>query len=113
MDSTQAFSRGDAARKAGAPMMVFDWDKAAALIAARKPSEASAGLSGDWEYTGGTIYSAGAPVRDSYTYLASLWARPELDMDGDVVECWKLADESGGWDAATKWPASAIAVLGA
>lgn len=53
MDSFSAMMRGQAARMAGAAHMVFDWDKAARIIRERKPSTAAAGLSGDWEYTGG------------------------------------------------------------
>ena len=34
--------------------MVFDWNKAAQIIKERGATNASAGLSGDWEYTGGT-----------------------------------------------------------
>lgn len=111
MDSLSAFAMGEAARRSGAPTMVFDWEKAARLIAERKPRVASAGLSSDWEYTGGVIYRDGELVTDEYTYLASLWATPELDMDGDVIECWRLASDSPGWDASTKWPDVARAIL--
>lgn len=104
MDSMSAFLRGDAARRSGAKLMVFDWDKAAKLIAERAPAEAGAGLRGDWEWTGGTIWRDGAPVFDEYTYLASLWATPELSLDGEVVECWRYAEDSPGWDSDTKWP---------
>lgn len=60
----------------GKPRIVFDWLKAALLVAAEQPDTAAAGLSGDWEYPGGTIYSDGAPVPegDTYVYLPSTWA---------------------------------------
>lgn len=108
MDTMSAFAMGAANR--GKSLMVFDWDKAARLIAERKPKRAAAGLRSDWEYTGGTIFADGSPVHDSYTYLASTWAVPELDIDGDVVECWRW-EEGSGWDSGTKWPASALAIL--
>lgn len=111
MDSMVAMIRGEIARAEGEPLMVFDWEKAARLIRERKPAEASAGLRGDWGYTGGVIYRDGAVVTDDYTYLASIWAKPELDMDGDIVPCWRLASDSPGWDAETKWPESATVIL--
>lgn len=49
--------------------MVFDWDKAARLIQEKKPKWATAGLRGDWEYTGGTIYEDGKPVMDDASNL--------------------------------------------
>jgi hypothetical protein len=118
MDTWSAFAMGQANK--GKPLKVFDWDKAAALIRERKPEEASAGLAGDWEYTGGTIYRDGKPVpkEDTYTYLASTWATPQLDMDGDVVACYRMEDEvpqewgeSGKLYAGVYWPKSALAVL--
>lgn len=93
--------------------MVFDWDRAARLIRERKPERASAGLRSDWEYTGGTIYEDGKPVMDDYTYLASTWAVPELDMDGDIVECFRMEHEVPGWNSKTKWPKSALDILNA
>ena len=109
MDHFSAMARGLAAR--GKPQIVFDWDRAAELIRERQPITASASLAQDWEYTGGTIYENGEPIRDSYTYLSSNWATPELDMDGDVVPCWKYKSETK-WDSDTKWPETALAILG-
>jgi hypothetical protein len=94
----------------GARSRVFDWDKAAALIREHKPKLAGAGLSSDWEWTGGDIYRDGQPVTDSYTYLSSRWATPELELDGVSFDCWKFRDETE-WDSDTKWPASALAIL--
>lgn len=108
MDNLSAFAMGEANR--GKPSKVFDWVKAAELIRLRKPAEASAGLAGDWEWTGGVIFAAGEPVLDSYTYLSSSWATPELDMDGEVVDCWRWRAETE-WDSSTKWPAEALAAL--
>jgi len=99
----RAIARGDRAR-------VFDWDKAAHRINEVKPTEASAGLGLDWEQTGGLIYINGDPVMNSYTFLASQWAIPELDMDGAVEPCWKYVDETT-WDTDTKWPETSLRIL--
>lgn len=109
MNSEMAFILGEANRYR--EMKVFDWSKAAQLIAERKPKEAWAGLSGDWEWTGGTIYKNGEPDKNSYTYLASTWATPELDMDGEIIDCYVMESQTK-WGAGTKWPASALKILG-
>ena len=115
MDTMQAFYRGKAARAAGNPLKVFDWDEAARLIKAAKPKKASAGLAEDWGWTGGLIFSKGRPVLDSYTYLASIWATPVLEMDGEIISCFKLEPELSEhqkkWDSKTKWPKSALDIL--
>lgn len=110
METLAAFAMGEATR--GNPLRIFDWKRAAELIRKRKPEVASAGLAGDWEWTGGKIYRDGAPVprAETYTYLASTWAVPELDLDGDVQGCWVWMDGTG-WDAETYWPDEALAVL--
>ena len=92
-------------------LMVFDWDKAAQLILEHQAPHAAAGLRGDWEYTGGTIYLHGQPVKEDYTYLASTWAMPELLLNGYTIPCYKMQSETPGWDSDTKWPASALAIL--
>lgn len=113
MDSMQAFAMGEANRDK--ELMVFDWDKAAQLIKERGSKQASAGLAGDWEWTGGDIMQDGKPVLrdDSYTYLASTWATPELDIDGWRIDCFRMQSETPEWDAETTWPESALAILNA
>lgn len=113
MDSFGAMYRGMAAKAAGCPQRVFDWEKAATLIAEHKPETARAGLSGDWEYTGGDIWRSGAPApkEDTYTYLSSNWATPELDMDGDLTDCWRLENDTPGWSAETYWPEEALKII--
>jgi hypothetical protein len=49
MNSFQAFANGEAARRDGAKLKVFDWNKAARLIKEHKPVYAGAGLRDDWE----------------------------------------------------------------
>lgn len=105
-------ARSQAAAQRGEKGKVFDWDKAAQRIVEEKAVDASAGLAGDWDYTGGPIWRSGAPVpqNETYTYLASLWATPELEIDGNVEECWIAADETE-WDSGTYWPDSALAII--
>ena len=111
MDSFSAFAMGEANR--GKEEMVFDWDRAAEIIKERNAQTASAGLSGDWEWTGGEILRGGAPVPkdETYTYLASTWATPELEVDGEVIDCFKMESETPGWNSDTYWPESALAKL--
>lgn len=111
MDTMRAFAMGEANRGKGS--MVFDWDKAARLIVEKGATSASAGLSGDWEWTGGEIFEDGKPVprEDTYTYLASTWATPELEIDGDYIDCFRKESETPGWDSGTYWPESALAIL--
>ena len=111
MNNWMAFAMGETNR--GKELMVFDWDKAAKLIRERKPECASAGLRGDWEYTGGTIYENEKPVMNEYTYLSSTWAVPELDIDGEIIDCYRMKHETPGWCASTKWPQSALDILSA
>jgi len=113
MDTMSAFARGQASR--GNERRVFDWDKAAKLLKESGVEEASAGLSQDWGYTGGRILSDGKPDTESYTYLASTWATPELDIDGDVIDCFIMENEAKkrwkGDLAHLKWPESAVKIF--
>jgi len=113
MDSMLAVAMGEANR--GEALMVFDWDKAARIIKQRGATSASAGLSGDWEYTGGEIFSAGKPNTVGYTYLASTWATPELNIDGDIIDCFimesEVPEEWGKDFPEIKWPESALKEL--
>lgn len=110
MNTLEAFMMGEANR--GKEEMVFDWDKAARLIKESGCKSASAGLRSDWEYTGGSIFKKGEPNFDSYTFLASTWAVPELRIGNKpLVECYKMQSETPGWDADTKWPESALKIL--
>ena len=110
MDTLEAYARGQASQ--GKELMVFDWDTAARLIREMQPRVVSAGLRGDWNWTGGTIYEDERPVLDCYTYLASTWAVPEIDLDGKCRDCYKMQSEVPDWNSQTKWPDSALAILG-
>lgn len=105
----------DMAARRGAKQMIFDWHKAARLIKERQPQVASAGLESDWGSTGGTIYTGkDGPVKkdESYTYLSSNWATPELDLDGEIIDCYIESDNNPeGWSESTVWPDSALAIL--
>jgi hypothetical protein len=111
MDTLSAFKRGQFT-KDNEPM-VFDWELAAMMIKEKKPHIASAGLRDDWTYTGGCIYKHGKPVKkeDTYTYLASKWAVPEIELDGIRYPCYKMKSKTPGWDADTYWPAEALKIL--
>ncbi len=103
--------RGEANRHR--EMMIFDWDRAAEIIRDSREMEASAGLSGDWEYTGGTILREGVPLapEETYVFLGSTWAQPQLLVGGKLVECWRLQGETPEWDEHTYWPESAKQIL--
>jgi len=111
METIRAFAMGEANK--GEELMVFDWDKAAQIIKEKGVDSASAGLSGDWEYTGGEILIEGKPISkdDTYVYLASTWATPELKIDCEIIDCFKMQSETDGWDADTFWPESALKIL--
>ena len=115
MDSMMAFAMGEANR--GKPLMVFDWNKAARVIKERGATSASAGLSGDWGNTGGEILTDGKPNTTDYTYLASTWATPELNIDGETIDCFIMEDDVpadwGDTFSDIKWPLSAIEILNA
>lgn len=110
METMQAFMMGEAHR--GSELRVFDWIKAATIIASRRTEGASAGLSNDWEWTGGEIWRDSKPVPrdDTYTYLASTWATPELEIGDEIIECWRMQSETLGWDAHTYWPPEALRI---
>jgi len=111
MNTTQAFIMGELNR--GKELMVFDWVKAAQIIKKRKAKNAAAGLSQDWEYTGGEILRNGMviPKEETYTYLASTWATPGLEIDGEIIPCYKMQSETNGWGAETYWPPEALKIL--
>jgi len=110
MDTLSAFDMGQAHRNDRS--MVFDWHKAARRIRETGAQHASAGLRSDWEWTGGQIFHDGKPVpeQDTYTFLASTWAVPELAVLDGPEPCWTWKDETD-WDASTYWPASALDIL--
>lgn len=109
MNTMDAFVIGEANRDK--EMMVFDWDKAARLIAEKKPHRAWAGLRGDFCNTGGMIYEGGKLITDEYTYLASTWAVPVLDVGLETVECYRMESDTPGWNESTSWPRSARNIL--
>jgi hypothetical protein len=113
LSTAECFAMAEA--NADAEPKVFDWITAAKLIALRKPKIAQAGLAQDWSNTAGIIYTAdGIPRQDeSYTFLSSVWATPQLNLDGERITCWLYkADSPGGaWDSETYWPDEAKTIL--
>jgi hypothetical protein len=115
MDTRLGIMKAESARACGARHKVFDWEKAARLIKEARAIEAYAGLAQDWEWTGGRILLDGKPDMESYTYLCSNWATPELIIgspDGQPTDCWRYTDDGPEWYADTKWPPEALAILG-
>lgn len=80
MESFTGFFKGNT--NIDKPLMVFDWCKAARLIKNFNAHSALAGLCNDWKWTGGEILNDGKPIdkNETYVYLASTWAVPELEM---------------------------------
>ncbi len=111
MDILSAYAMGRANKDK--ELMVFDWEKAARIIRESKTESASAGLSQDWEWTGGEIFKDGKPIPQDQThvYLASTWAKPELIVDEEVIECYKMQKETPGWNAETYWPEEALKIF--
>ena len=109
MDTLSAFILGEANR--GKEEKVFDWDKAARIIKDKNAKHAEAFLESDREWTGGVIFDDGRPVKDDYTFLASTWATPTLEIDGDEeIECYIMSNETR-WNYDTKWPESSLKIL--
>jgi len=104
----KVFDMGERNRKN--EMKVFDWDAAAQKIKDVQPKVAKAGLQGDFEYTGGTIYEDGEINESDYTYLASTWATPILVLDDVVYECFVMEKQTT-FKHSTKWPKSALKIL--
>ena len=109
MKTLGEYVMGEKNRRKG--LMVFDWDRAAMRITEERPKSAWAGLSGDWLWTSGEIYRDGKPIESEHTYLASTWATPELEMDGNVEPCYRMESEAPEWNSHTKWPESALKIL--
>ena len=113
MDTMAAYAMARA--NFGKELKIFDWDKAAEIIRDKKPRWAIAGLKGDMENTAGTIYEDNTPITDDYTYLASNWATPILQIETDEgiqdIPCYRMKHEVPDWDSGTKWPNSAMEIL--
>jgi hypothetical protein len=118
MDTLSAMAIANSAASMGAKFRVFDWHKAAELIRERKPKLAMAGLEMDMEYTAGVIFERGLPQMDGSAYLASNWAIPVIELDGEEIPCWiwefnEGHDWGNDWNENTRWPNSALAILNA
>ena len=111
MDTMKAFMMGRLSK--GRELKVFDWVEAVELIKEHGATSASAGLSGDWEYTGGHILQDGKPVpaEDAYTSLASTWATPQIEIDGELYDCYTMRSIRPEWDSDTYWPEEALELL--
>ena len=97
----------------GKSTKIFDWNKAARILRERNAKDASAGLREDWEWTCDEILRDGKIVNTEDPYLASTWATPSLEIDGDTIDCFIMESESPGWDENTVWPESAVKIFNA
>lgn len=113
MDTLSAWAKGVAARAAGNKLMVFDWDEAARLLKQMDAQNAEVGLESDWDWTAGNIFKDGKPILPAEwsPYCASIWATPQIRIDGYVIDCWKWAEDTDGWNAQTYWPDSALEIF--
>lgn len=114
MDTFNAFIKGEINR--GKELKVFDWEKAARIIKDKKAKNVSAGLKEDWFWTAGPILEDGEIPEKGYTYLASTWATPILEIDeGDAevhrIDCYKMQSETPDWNSCTFWPELARKIL--
>lgn len=106
MDTMAAYARGLASK--GKEQAVFDWDKAAQILKDRKADYAEAGLEDDWGCTvGGILLNGSIPSSDYPPYLSSNWATPQLRVDDEYIDCYKMQSEVPDWGADTFWPDSA------
>ena len=111
-------NRATEAKSRGAIHKAFDWDKAAEIIREKyethKDLVAEAGLEGDWDYTGGEIFSNGKPTNDDYTFLQSNWAIPTLiltyDGNAEELECWTEGNDR--FNSGSKWDETSLEILG-
>ncbi len=112
MNTGIAFWRAQPAHASNSKIKVFDWNKAAFLIKVQKTKIASAGLEDDWEWTGGIIFD-GRPLLagESYTFLASNHATPQIVIDDVEYDCWCYQSEHPEWHSGTRWPQSALDIL--
>ena len=90
---------------------IFDWMHAAELIKELNPKTAYAGLMDDWSNTSGKIINNYKPYWDDYTFLASSWACPALQIDNTFYECYIIGELKPDCNEYTKWPKEAIEVL--
>ena len=55
------------------------------------------------------------PIENTYVYLASTWATPELKIDGETIDCYLMEEnmpsEWGNKPASVYWPDSALNIL--
>ena len=110
MDTIHAYIMAETHRNQ--PLMIFDWMKCVKLIKEHNIKNATAGLEGDMEWTGGCILRNGKPYKTDYTYLSSTWATPILvDKDtGTKYDCYVMEGHTR-YNEKSKWPKGALKAL--
>ena len=87
MDTLSAFYRGEAARRANAPMNYFDGVKIKELMESNRVTEADIFLAGDRGYTNTTVkLENGKLSAESVGVDGSIWATPTLEINGEEFE---------------------------
>lgn len=81
----------------------LDWEKAKKLVEEHPNSVIQAGLLEDWSNTSGLIAADGKYCADSYVFVASKWATPIVDIDGEEIECWEYAKKTNDCSKRPKW----------
>lgn len=76
-------------------MKYMDWNKVKEIIETHPNSVIYAGLQEDWNNTSGLIFAKGDFYNGS-VYVASVWATPIVDVDGEEIECWTYTPTKEG-----------------
>lgn len=110
MDTLEAYAMSRANH--GKEHRVFDWEQAARLIKKGRHKEASAGLIEDWSCTAGIILEDGRIPDEHFTFLSSNWATPGIELDGCIIQCFRMQSEVREWGSSTFWPEPARTIMG-
>lgn len=79
VDTINGFLMGQAARAAGKPLKILDWDKLRNFVEEHKGEIADifAGIKEDWHWTGDHVYSDNDGwIEPNMAYTESVWATP-------------------------------------
>lgn len=80
----------------------MNWKKVQQIVDKNPNSVIYAGLQEDWNNTSGLIFARGE-YYDGYVYVASSWATPIVDVDGEEIECWTYEKTKEGSGRPSWW----------